>query len=432
MSLRTIFQGLIALHQDEVPYDLIPRANPIPVNSGNIVTVTGVRRCGKSSLLKLAINSLIESGVKKEQIIYIGFDDERFSMMTDADFDDVLQAYREMYPMQPLKDAYMFFDEIQLIKGWELFVLRVYKNYCKNIFITGSTAEMLSSEMSSALRGYPDEYNEYVLSFPEYLKFKGIHADKFSEDGKAVLKYAFRQYCLEGGYPKVVLTESEDQKTKILQSYFNTMLFRDLIEHYGITTAPAVVRYFLKRVMDTLSKPLSVNNIYNEIKSMGMKVAKESLYTWLDEACAIFLLHKVPKYSKSLAKESLSPAKYYLCDIGLRNAVLNPQSQDAGKALENIVCMSLLGTLSPEDKIFYYLGNGECDFVVQRSYSVTELIQVCWDLDQDNLDRELSGLVEASKVTGCNNCRIVTFDKDDTISYDGINVKVESVFSTLL
>ena len=166
MLLQT-FQSLIALHQEEFPYDLIERETVLPMDSKNIITVTGVRRCGKSSQLKLVVNRLLKAGVAKERIIYIGFDDERLAMMSTADFDDILNAYREMYPGQSLKDVYMFFDEIQLIDGWELFVLRVYKNYCQNIFITGSTSKMLSGEMASALRGYPDEYKQQVLSFTE-------------------------------------------------------------------------------------------------------------------------------------------------------------------------------------------------------------------------------------------------------------------------
>lgn len=172
MQLRSIFQSVIALHQEELPLRLKDRKQHLPINKDCIVTVTGIRRCGKSSLLSLTVNRLLQSGVRPEQILYIGFDDERFVSMQTADFDDILQAYREMYPTQPLKDVYMFFDEIQLIEGWELFVLRVFKNYCKHIYITGSTAKMLSGEMASALRGWPDEYREYPLSFDEYLDLR--------------------------------------------------------------------------------------------------------------------------------------------------------------------------------------------------------------------------------------------------------------------
>ena len=127
MQLRSIFQSVIALHQEELPLRLKDRKQHLPINKDCIVTVTGIRRCGKSSLLSLTVNRLLQSGVRPEQILYIGFDDERFVSMQIADFDEILQAYREMYPTQPLKDVYMFFDEIQLIEGWELFVLRVFQ-----------------------------------------------------------------------------------------------------------------------------------------------------------------------------------------------------------------------------------------------------------------------------------------------------------------
>ena len=428
MQLRSIFQSVIALHQEELPLRLKDRKQHLPINKDCIVTVTGIRRCGKSSLLSLTVNRLLQSGVRPEQILYIGFDDERFVSMQTADFDDILQAYREMYPTQPLKDVYMFFDEIQLIEGWELFVLRVFKNYCKHIYITGSTAKMLSGEMASALRGWPDEYREYPLSFDEYLDFKDVKANRFTEDGAAVLASEFKHYCKEGGFPQVVLADVATEKIKILQSYFNTMLFRDMIEHYGISASPSVVRYFLKRVMNNITKPTSVNNIYNELKSQGMRVSKDSLYQWLDYACNIFLLRKVPKYTQSIVKQNLSPAKYYIADFAMRNAILLPQSDDEGKALENIVYMTLERDLGEEDQVFYFNETVECDFVVVKADHVEQLIQVCWQLDDNNLSREVEGLVAASSYTGCKNCTIVTYNQPRTIDHDGLSIDVVPVW----
>ena len=246
MELRKTFQSIIALHQEELPLALYKREAGLPIDSNRIVTVMGIRRCGKSSLLGLVMNQLIANGVSRERILYVGFDDERFLSISAENLDEILQAYREMFPKQPLKDVYMFFDEIQLVEGWELFVLRVYKNYCKNIYVTGSTAKMLSEEMASALRGWSDEYKEYPLSFSEYLSFKNVKANKFTEDGGAVIANAFRSYCKEGGFPQVVLTEGMTEKTKILQSYFNTMLFHDMIEHYHIGASSSIVRYFFE------------------------------------------------------------------------------------------------------------------------------------------------------------------------------------------
>lgn len=431
MNLRSTFQSIISLHQEEFPLNLQARNTQLPLDGNRIVTVTGIRRCGKSSLLGLTINRLLEKGVSRERILYVGFDDERFLSMSPENFDELLQAYREMYPDTPLKDVYMFFDEIQLIEGWELFVLRVYKNYCKHIFVTGSTAKMLSEEMASALRGWPDEYREYSLNFEEYLAFKGINANKFSEEGKAKLAVAFREYCEEGGFPEVVLQKSKTEKVKILQSYFNTMLFRDLMEHYHINASPSVVRYFLKRVMNNLTKPTSVNNIYNDLKSQGLKVSKDSLYLWLDYACNIFMFRKVEKYDRSMVKQRSAPAKYYVADIALRNAVLLPESEDVGKALENIVYLNLERSLGEEDRIFYFNESKECDFVVQRGERIAELVQVCWVLDDDNIEREVGGLLAASSAIGCKQCRIITFSQRQTIERDGIKVDVLPIWDMM-
>ncbi len=429
MELRSTFQSIISLHQRELPLDLQDRKMQLPLDGGRIVTVTGIRRCGKSSLLGLTINRLLEAGVPKERILYEGFDDERFLSMTPDNFDELLQAYREMYPTTSLQNVYMFFDEIQLVSGWELFVLRVYKNYCKHIFITGSTAKMLSEEIASALRGWPDEYREYPLSFEEYLSFKGIEADKYSEEGKAMMTFAFRDYCDEGGFPEVVRAQTKSEKVKILQSYFSTMLFRDMIEHYHIGASVSVVRYFLKRVMNNLTKPTSVNNIYNDLKSQGLKVAKDSLYLWLDYACNIFLFRKVQRYTKSMVKQSSSPAKYYMADIALRNAVLLPESEDAGKALENIVYLNLERSLGEEDQISYFYEQKECDFVVQRGERVSELVQVYWTLNEENMEREVGGLLAASTVTNCKQCKIITFCQQQTIEREGIRIEVLPIWA---
>lgn len=429
MELRSTFQSIISLHQRELPLDLQDRKMQLPLDGGRIVTVTGIRRCGKSSLLGLTINRLLEAGVPKERILYVGFDDERFLSMAPDNFDELLQAYREMYPTTSLQDVYMFFDEIQLVSGWELFVLRVYKNYCKHIFITGSTAKMLSEEIASALRGWPDEYREYPLSFEEYLSFKGIEADKYSEEGKAMMTFAFRDYCDEGGFPEVVRAQTKSEKVKILQSYFSTMLFRDMIEHYHIGASVSVVRYFLKRMMNNLTKPTSVNNIYNDLKSQGLKVAKDSLYLWLDYACNIFLFRKVQRYTKSMVKQSSSPAKYYMADIALRNAVLLPESEDAGKALENIVYLNLERSLGEEDQISYFYEQKECDFVVQRGERVSELVQVCWTLNEENMEREVGGLLAASTVTNCKQCKIITFCQQQTIEREEIRIEVLPIWA---
>lgn len=432
MNLRNIFQSIIALHQEEIPLSLHERSLQLPLNKQRIVTVTGVRRCGKSSLLHLTINRLLASGVDKEQILYIGFDDERLANMDVSDFDEILQAYRLMYPDRPLSSVYMFFDEIQIVKGWELFVLRVYKSYCKNVYVTGSTAQMLSGEMSSALRGWPDEYTEYPLSFKEFIAFKGVKANRYTEEGAALMANMFKSYLLTGGFPQAVLANVETERVKLLQAYFNTMLFRDMIEHYNISASPSVVRYFLKRVFNNITKPSSVNNIYNDLKSQGLKLSKDSLYQWLDYACNIFLLHKVPKYSKSIIKQSTSLSKYYVVDFALAKSVLLPQSEEKGKALENAVYMHLARHFNENEQIYYFNEGAECDFVIANDEGVKELIQVCWELDEFNTPRECGGLCAASAATGCKKISIVTCNQAQSIHYGDLQINVVAAWDFML
>lgn len=432
MNLRNIFQSIIALHQEEIPLSLHERSLQLPLNKQRIVTVTGVRRCGKSSLLHLTINRLLASGVDKEQILYIGFDDERLANMDVSDFDEILQAYRLMYPDRPLSSVYMFFDEIQIVKGWELFVLRVYKSYCKNVYVTGSTAQMLSGEMSSALRGWPDEYTEYPLSFKEFIAFKGVKANRYTEEGAALMANMFKSYLLTGGFPQAVLANVETERVKLLQAYFNTMLFRDMIEHYNISASPSVVRYFLKRVFNNITKPSSVNNIYNDLKSQGLKLSKDSLYQWLDYACNIFLMHKVPKYSKSIIKQSTSLSKYYVVDFALAKSVLLPQSEEEGKALENAVYMHLARHLNENEQIYYFNEGAECDFVIANDEGVKELIQVCWELDEFNTPRECGGLCAASAATGCKKASIVTCNQAQSIHYGDLQINVVASWDFML
>ena len=431
MGLKEVLQSLIAMKQEEMPFKLLPRDLKLPVDSRKIITVPGVRRCGKSSLLMLAVNELINKGVERNRILWLSFDDERIYDLKTKDLDTVIQAYMEMYPDIDISSVYMFFDEIQLVENWDLFVLRLYKSYCKNIFISGSNSKMLSIELPSALRGWPIEYEEFPLSFREFCGFTNVEANRFTESGRAKLLAAFKKYNSGSAFPQIVLEEDDTIRYKELQNYFNTMLFRDLMEHYNLSN-PMVIRYFLKRVMLNLSKPTSVNAIYNDIKSQGLKVSKESLYQILDYACSIFLFFKIPKFSGSMIRETSSLSKYYLIDNGLRSAVLMPQSEDEGKLFENSVFLHLRRNLRTEEKIYYYNERNECDFVIQSGNAISHLIQVTTELNGSNKNRETTGLLEACKYTGCDNLTIITLNQEDSISNDGRLIKVIPAWKWML
>lgn len=429
---KDVIKSLIAMRQNEIPFDVIERDLRLPINRKKIITVPGVRRCGKSTMMGIAINNLVHEGVPKENILWLGFDDERLINMSSDELDNVIVAYMEMFPNIQIKDVHMFFDEIQLIKDWEYFVLRVYKSYCKNIYVCGSNAIMLSTELVSALRGYPLEYEIYPLSFNEYCRFKGISTDSYLEQDKARLKTAFEDFIHASAFPEVVLATSKSEQLKLLHGYFDTMILRDLTEHYRISNT-SVVRYLIKRIMDNLTKPTSINAIYNDIKSQGLKVSKDDLYLWADYACRIFMFIRIPKYSRSVGKERKSLDKYYCIDNGLRAAVLMPQSNDHGKYLENTILLQLKRNLLPSDKISYYQGHTECDFVLQREDRVVQLIQATWSItDAETREREIKGLLEASSATDCDNLLILTHDEEDILTKDGKQILVVPTWKWLL
>lgn len=403
------------MRQDELPSNLIARDNPLPVGVQKIITVPGVRRCGKSSKMEIVANDLINRGLEKTKILWISFDDERLVKMTSDELNLIIEAYRELFPAVEMSEVYMFFDEIQLIDGWEYFVMRLYKHYTKNIYISGSNTTLLSTELKSALRGWPIEEETMPLSFREYCIFKGIEADSWREQDIAIKRNIFLEYNKQGGFPEIVLTEQQLLKVKILQGYFDAMLFRDMVEHYKVSNIE-VLRYFIKRIMINLTKPTSIRAIHNDLKSRGLKVSKDDLYLWADYACNIFMFLRIPCYSRSLQVSENSQLKYYCIDNGLRDAVILPQSEDSGKKLENSVFLELYRRRQPMDKIYYYSGKNECDFVIQRGVDIVQLVQVCWNLsDEATRKREIDGIIEASKFTGCKNLCIVTFDEREEI-----------------
>ncbi len=430
---KLYLKSLIAMRQEEFPTDLKPRENPLPIESGKIVTVPGVRRCGKSSKMEAVVNALLSNGVDRRRILWIGFDDERLVKMDSEKLGKILEAYQEMYPDIALKDVYMFFDEIQLIEGWEYFVIRLYKHYSKHIYVSGSNATMLSTELKTALRGWPLEEETMPLSFREYCNFKGVNVEGWLESDVAKIRNAFVFYINEGGFPEVVLTPNALQKAKILQGYFDTMLLKDLAEHYKLSNIE-VLRYFVKRIMANLTKPTSVRAIHGDIKSRGLKVSKDDLYDWAEYACNVFMFLRISAYSRSLQKIESSQPKYYCIDNGLRDSVLLPQSNDDGKKLENTIFLELYRNRTTVEKIFYYQGKKECDFVVQRGIDVVSLIQVTWEMaDEETRKREIDGLLEASDVTGCNNLWIITADHDEEIhTEDGRAIHVVPAWRWIL
>ncbi|GAI87241.1 unnamed protein product, partial [marine sediment metagenome] len=272
---KDIIKNLITDFHEKGTPPAKPRLLEIPVNFKKIVALTGVRRSGKTFQLYNVINRLIKQKIKLKNILYFNFEDERIDKNTFV-LNNIIESYQELYPEINLGNCYFLFDEIQNIDGWEKFVRRIYEQISKNIFITGSNSKMLSREISTSLRGRSINYEIYPLNFEEYLNFLGIKINLNSTRSISAIINTFEKFLYGGGFPELISVDNEI-KGRVLQEYFNVMIFRDLIERYDITQT-AILKYFCKRVIGNSSKEFSVNKIYNEIKSQGYKISKDTIY----------------------------------------------------------------------------------------------------------------------------------------------------------
>lgn len=237
--------------------------------------------------------------------------------------DLILQSYRELYPDFNLSETYFFFDEIQNIDSWQRFIRRIYDSVTKKIFITGLNSKLLSQEIATSLRGRTLAEEILPLSFSEFLEFKNFRVvlpqDLYDSAVRAKLLSFFREYLTGGSFPEIIF-QPENLKLRILQEYFNVMIYKDLIERYSIKDT-FVLKYFIKRLAETVTKPVSIHKIYNEIKSQNIKISKNQLYEFLEYLENAFLIRQIRKKKRLVIKEELTEKKVYFIDNGILRAI---------------------------------------------------------------------------------------------------------------
>jgi predicted AAA+ superfamily ATPase len=400
-------------------FNTLPRDIEIPTNSGKIISLVGARRSGKTFILYDTINKIVRD-TSKTQTLFINFEDERLDLNVE-ELDLILQAYSELYPDQHLDTCYFFFDEIQNIDGWERFIRRVYDTITRNIFITGSNSKLLSSEIATSLRGRTLGFEIYPLSFREYLSFKRIKADFYSSRQLAFIRNAQTTFLSQGGFPETLFLE-ERLHPKLLQEYFNVLLYRDIVERYHVSNLPAL-KYFMKKLLASSTKQVSVHKIYNDLKSANIKIGKNTLYDFLEYAQNSYLGLILPRYDQSLVSRELGEKKVYAIDTGLCNAVEYKFSENLGKALENAAFLELK---KRGHDIFYYRDDScECDFLIADRGKIIEAIQVCYDLSNpETKKRELKGLNKACTRFGLDKGTMITNDTTDEIESDNTHIEI--------
>jgi predicted AAA+ superfamily ATPase len=377
-----------------------------------VIILSGIRRCGKSTLLQLIRQN-------SENKFVINFDDNRIVNFKVKDFELLYESFIELFG----EENTFYFDEIQNVNGWEKFVRRLH-NEGRKVFITGSNAHLLSKELGTHLTGRNIQLELFPFSFEEYLDFIGYEwarNDLFSTVKSSLLKKEFLNYLSLGGFPEYVQTKQID----FLKNLYDNILYKDVVARYNIRNEAALkeLLYFL---VSNISKEHSYTSLAKVIGVSNALTVKEYI-TYFENS---YLLFSINKFDYSLKKQLVNPKKIYVIDNGLANSVSFSFTDNRGQQLENLVFIQLRQTFR---EIFYHREKNECDFVIFEKGDAINAIQVCWSLSENKTyEREISGLTEAMEIHSLKKGLIITFDEENEIVKGGKTIIVKPVWKWLL
>ncbi|PKL92987.1 MAG: hypothetical protein CVV21_01175 [Candidatus Goldiibacteriota bacterium HGW-Goldbacteria-1] len=393
-------------------------------DTGEIVLITGVRRSGKSSLMRLICGDIMKAGVRKENILYVNFDDERFIDFTSADFEVLYETYLEAE--NPRGKKYFFFDEIQNISGWQRWANRLYERGDTKVFITGSNASMLSSEISTHLTGRNRQAVNWPFSFGEYLKFHEVSAAVSkppSAEKKAALKSRLSLYIAGGGFPEAV----KNNDVTLVEQYYKDIIYRDIISRYALRNS----REF-KELCVYLSSNIGTICSYENLAKMIHAKNITTVKNYLEYLESAYMFFRLPMFDFSVRRQIYNPGKFYCVDTGMAKVTGFKFSENAGHIYENAVFLELKRR---NREIYYWKSKDghEVDFVCREGMKITEAIQVCLDISAEKAkDREIRGLVEAAAELKVKKLTIITKDEEKIINHGGLSVAVVPMWKWLL
>jgi len=364
---------------------------------GIALVICGIRRCGKSTLQKELI--------KNKKVPYFNFEDTRLVGFEVSDFNRLLEVFKEEYP----ETGEYFFDEIQNISGWEIFVRSLLDRKNK-VLITGSNASLLSKELGTRLTGRHINLELFPFSFKEYLDLEKKKASAES----------FEDYLDEGGFPEYLTFK----KSELLQEVLLDVIVRDIANRYKIRNTKTLKEMAIF-LISNVSKEFSYNNL-RKILNLGSTNSVISFMSYFEEA---YLLFPLPKFSYSLKKQLVNQKKIYAIDNGIIKYNSKSFSPDKGKLLENLVFIALRRVFK---EIFYFREENECDFVFRDKERKMQAVQVCWKLDSENQDREIKGLIEVMNKFKLKQGLILTYDQDDEFNIENKKIIVKSVWKWML
>lgn len=379
-----------------------------------VKVIIGVRRSGKSILAHRLL--------RNNDYGYINFDDERLLGVKTSDLNDLLEILNEISP----KARYLLFDEIQNVVGWELFVNRL-KRSGYNIIVTGSNSKLLSGELATHLTGRHVEIELYPFSFKEFLLYQG---KKFSSDDfyltskRAEIKKGLNDYLISGGFPELFKIQTKEQ---YLRDLHNKIINRDIVERHNIKYAKTIKEISLFLLANFGSK-ITYHKIKNVFEIKSVHTVKKYI-NYLESA---YLISELLPFSFKIKEQIKKPRKVYGIDLGLIGAISSNFSPNTGRAIENIVFLELK---KRQNEVYFYTdANGkEVDFVVKKWLKANELIQVCLNLEDENVKkREVDVLLIASEELKCKNLSIITWDDEKEEKVKGKIIKYIPLWKWLL
>lgn len=419
--MKNLLKQLITdFHSEPIPELTVHRTIKWPSFSKNIRKAhvfIGMRRSGKTYLMYQHMHQLLNQGIEKEKLLYINFEDDRLIQFSVEHFQALLEAYFDLYPQYTRSsDVVFYFDEIHNIEHWDKFIRRLLDKEQMQLYITGSSAKMLSKEIATSLRGRCWTTEVFPLSFQEYLAYHHVeyhHSAPSSQELSKIRHYGER-YLQYGGFAES-LDLSKTEHHLLLQEYVNTAVYRDVIERHQISNIP-IVRLLMTHCLQHLALSLSVTKVYNDFKSQGYSLTKNSLYEYIEYFKDAYLLFSVPIYTLSLRKRQVNPIKIYGVDSGLIEAFSIKPSMAISVSLENAVFMALRRKTS---LIYYYktINSREIDFLVVHEDETVSLYQVTLYLEaqKSTYDREVNALLEAAKELTVRNFFIITLGEEKQI-----------------
>jgi predicted AAA+ superfamily ATPase len=390
------------------------------------VSIIGPRRAGKTYLMFHEIRVLLEKNTEKSRLLYINLESDLLIGCELSDLRTMIELFYEIYPENKNKKVYLFLDEIQVVSGWEKFVRAVMDTENLQVYVSGSSSKLLSKEIATSLRGRTITYYVYPFSFREYLRAKGFKTETYLSSSQKAFLLNFLDKFLNGSYPEAVFFE--DEKEKILREIMDVTIYRDVVERFKVKNIK-VLKLLLKNLI--ASTYFSVHGFYKYLKSVGIKVSKNTLYSYVDNFIDAMVLFTLKSYSESYKKKEQTVPKPYFVDNGL--LVVNG-IESKGRLMENAVFMELIRrNFSTDNSLFYFDSQKEVDFVLKEEGKIARLIQVCYDIDDfKTKERELSALAKAGDELKCNDMVVITYDYENAEDYKGREIKFVPLWKWLI